>query len=71
MEERDLDEQRIRAQIAMLFLRMHGSTVPVDGEDVDLLYAVFEDGRVRARGTRDAWTLVVAALLQDPGMMFL
>jgi hypothetical protein len=64
-------EADVRAQLAALHLRLYGEQVDVDGAEVDLLHTFF-DATYAAHGDNaaDAWTLTVAAMLQDPAILF-
>lgn len=64
------DEATVRAQLAALRYRILADETPDDDPAVDEVYALFETARA-ARDAPSAWKLVIAALLQDPGMTFL
>lgn len=63
------DEPTVRAQLAALQLRILGESASPNDAVIDEMYALF----LGARATLDvpsSWKLVIAALLQDPGMVF-
>ncbi len=65
----DSHESDVRAELADLVLRMHGEVVGSADPRVDDLYALFVDASASG-DAHGAWTLVVAAMLQDPAMLF-
>jgi hypothetical protein len=61
----------VKAQLAALYFRLYGDPVDVDSAEVALLYAYLQDAYSRRGGNAtEAWTLTVAAMLQDPALLF-
>jgi hypothetical protein len=63
------DEGEVRAQIAVLHLRLHSKFVATDSERVDETYALWRSIEALGDSNR-AWKVVVAAMLQDPNFVF-
>lgn len=63
------DEDAIRAQLALLHLRLHSKFVEPDSDRVDASYALWADAAALADTTR-AWKVTLTALLQDPDFLF-
>lgn len=64
------DEPQVREQLAWLHLRILGEFVPVDHEDVTLSYQLWSEVHSARGDTTSAWTVTIAALLQDPRVLF-
>jgi hypothetical protein len=61
----------VKTQLAALYFRFYGEQVDVDGPEVALLNSFFADAYdTRGGDATEAWTLVVAAMLQDPELLF-
>jgi hypothetical protein len=58
----------VREQIVALYGRVLGETVRADSPEVDAAYALFTRGLTG--GARRGWSLVIAALLQDPQVAY-
>ena len=59
----------VKTQLAALYFRFYGETVDVDGAEVALLNSFFADAYDRRGGNvTEAWTLTVAAVLQEGGV---
>jgi hypothetical protein len=63
-----IDPDEIRAQLAALTFRFYGERVDADDPSLDAAYELL-DTAYHGDATR-AWTLVVAAMLQDPALLF-
>ncbi len=70
IEVEQRDPAAIRAALVELHLTVLGSFVEPTGDEVDELWSLWEATRARGDSTEDAWTVVLAALLQDPRMYF-
>lgn len=70
VEATTTDEAAVRAQIAWLHKRILGEIAPTDGDVVDATYGLWAAEHTRTGDPIAAWKLVVAALLQDPAMVF-
>jgi hypothetical protein len=67
------DEGLVRSALANQSLRVLGSVADPDGDDVDALYGVFTTALAdhpEDPTTRTAWTVTIAALLQDPAILY-
>lgn len=64
IDEAETAAPAVRAQIAGLYARVLGEAVSADSAEVDAAHALFTRGLKDS--PRRAWTLVIAALLQDP-----
>jgi hypothetical protein len=61
----------VKTQLAGLYFRFYGEPVDVDGAEVALLNGFFADAYDgRGGNVTEAWTLTVAAMLQDPALLF-
>lgn len=69
IEAADTDPAKVRAQIALLFLRVTGEDVDPYGPDASLAYALWDGAFGRTGDSREAWRVVISALLQDPRMV--
>lgn len=69
VEADTIDEERVRAELVRLHLRILGEWVTADDPIVDETWALWDTARRRHDPTT-AWKLVIAALLQDPRMGF-
>ena len=63
-----VDEGAIRDQLVRLCLRVHGRELDAGHEDITLLYELFDASRADG-DPLDAWTVVLAAMLQDPATL--
>jgi hypothetical protein len=70
VDQNELTETTIRAQIAWLHERVLGEIVAPDSAEVDDSYALFELGVGSPASPARGWKLLLTALLQDPRMMF-
>ena len=68
IDEADTAAPAVRAQIAALYERVLGERVAADSPEVDAAHALFKRGL--ADGPRRGWSLLVAALLQDPQVAY-
>jgi hypothetical protein len=69
--EGESSESAVRAQIATLHARIHGSPVSADSEEVGATYALFRDALSGAKGdVKRAWTLTLYAMFQDVRLAF-
>ncbi len=68
IDEADTAAPAVRAQIAALYERVLGERVAADSPEVDAAHALFKRGL--ADGPRRGWSLLIAALLQDPQVAF-
>jgi hypothetical protein len=68
IDEHDPSPPAVRAQIVALYERALGERVAADSPEVDAAYALFKRGL--AEGPRRGWTLLIAALLQDPKIAY-
>jgi hypothetical protein len=60
----------IKTQLAALYFRLYGEQVDLDGPEVALLNSFWADAYARRGDATEAWTLTVAAMLQDPELLF-
>lgn len=68
IDEADTSAPAVRAQIVGLYARVLGEAVTADSAEVDAAHSLFTRGL--QDGPRRAWTLVIAALLQDPQVAY-
>ncbi|MBK9757087.1 MAG: DUF1588 domain-containing protein [Nannocystis sp.] len=68
IDEADAAAPAVRAQIAALYGRVLGEAVTPESAEVDAAHGLFTRGL--AGGSRRAWSLVIAALLQDPQVAY-
>ena len=68
IDEADAAAPAVRAQIVALYGRVLGEAVTPESAEVDAAYGLFTRGL--AGGSRRAWSLVIAALLQDPQVAY-
>ncbi|MFY0533330.1 hypothetical protein [Nannocystis pusilla] len=66
VDDGEASEPAVRAQIVRLHERVLAEPVAESGPEVDATYALFKAASDGRRG----WTLVLAALLQDPRVAF-
>jgi hypothetical protein len=65
-----VEEASVRAQLVDLHLRILGEWAEAEDPAIDMSYELFDGVRARGGTTEDAWTTVIAALLQDARMIF-
>ncbi len=63
-----LDPDQARAQLAALSYRFYGERVDADDPSVDLTLLLLNGAA--NRGADTAWSLAIAAMLQDPALLF-
>ena len=64
----DADERepkRVRAQLSSLYRRLFGERLATDAEAIDFSLALFEKALARNNDVRNAWRVVLTAMLQD------
>ncbi|MEQ1508231.1 MAG: DUF1585 domain-containing protein [Myxococcota bacterium] len=61
----DGDEPAVRAALVALHLRLFGERVAADDAPIDATWALFADVLDRSADPRRAWTVLLAAMLQD------
>ncbi len=69
VETTDSDETLVRAQLAALHLRLFGEQVPPEDSRLDPAWALFSGRLDSGASVENAWTLTLAALLQDPALV--
>jgi hypothetical protein len=69
VEPTTTDEASVRNQLVALHRRILVETLAPDSEEIDETFALWAAGNASG-GTSKAWELVIAALLQDPRMVF-
>jgi len=70
VDEDTTDEAAVRQQLVWLHERILGVQAPNDDADIGLSYSLFADVQQDGGSVRDAWTVTIATLLQDPRVIF-
>jgi Protein of unknown function (DUF1592) len=70
IESAEVDEAKVRAQIASLAVRILGQRWEVDGIDTTGMYALFTAATERTSQPTEGWKVVVSAFLRDPLLVF-
>ena len=64
------EEEAVRAQLVVLFDRIHGEAVEPDSEDVDDAVALFDAALAASGDPARAWKTTLTAMLRDLGILF-
>ena len=70
IDESESDEAKVRAQLVALFDRIFGQQVDANSDDVTLYWDLFSQTLDQRGAPRDAWTVTLTAMFQDPAVLF-